>query len=155
MSSPPITQAKKPPVVLSDPVRRGMAISQGYALVTAMMANEDVRMLSQLYATNAVLTMPESTVIGSLAVARHLVALAKTKSLTEFERESQGVQILDDSTLIDSGTYRIKLQRSPKDSALENGRYSAKWRARRNIDDWIILEDRIVPARTTKKGLSK
>ncbi|MHB0962405.1 MAG: hypothetical protein ACYC5V_04240 [Gemmatimonadaceae bacterium] len=145
---PPATTAPgtpKPALIPEDPVQRMAPMSAGYSLATATMLNSDARMLGQLYAPNAVLRVPDTTVTGMPAVVRQLLSLARSKSLTEFQRSSKGMRILDDSTLLDSGTYVMVLKRSPKDSVLERGRYAATWRARTDVTQWVILEDYLKP----------
>ncbi len=150
---PPATTAPDAPksaIIPADLVQRTTAVSAGYGLATATMINNDARMLGQLYAPNAVLRVPDTTVTGMPAVVRQLLSLARSKSLTEFQRSSQGMRILDDSTLLDSGTYVMVLKRSPKDSVLERGRYAATWRARTDVTQWVILEDYLKPDQSAK-----
>lgn len=115
------------------------------------MVMQDARMLGQIYDPGAVLHFPDSIVTGGPAVTRQLLALARTKSLADFQRVSQGTRILDDSTLLDSGTYVMVLRRSPKDSVLERGKYAATWRARTDVSKWVILEDHIQPGKPGRK----
>lgn len=150
---PPALEASNAPksaLIPEDPVQRATAVSTGYSLATATMLNNDARMLGQLYAPNAVLRVPDSTVTGMPAVVRQLLALARSKSLADFQRRSLGSRILDDSTLLDSGTYVMVLKRSPQDSTLERGRYAATWRARTNVAQWVILEDDLRPDQRAK-----
>jgi hypothetical protein len=84
------------------------------------------------------------------AVVRQLLSLARSKSLADFQRRSVGTRILDDSTLLDSGTYVMVLRRSEKDSVLERGRYAATWRARTDVTQWVILEDVLKPDQPAK-----
>lgn len=148
--APVASDAPKSAIIPEDPVQRTTAVSAGYSLATATMINNDARMLGQLYAPNAVLRVPDSTVTGMPAVVRQLLSLARSKSLTEFQRRSLGMRVLDDSTLLDSGTYVMVLKRSPKDSALERGRYAATWRARTDVTQWVILEDYLKPDQPAK-----
>jgi hypothetical protein len=137
-------------VIPSDSLQRVIILSQGYGLITAMMVLQDAPMLSQMYDPKATLTGPDSTVTGSSAVVRQLIALAKAKSLKEFQRTSRRIAILDDSTLADSGTYVMVLKRSPTDSSVERGSYAARWRARADAGKWVILEDYLRPGQATK-----
>jgi hypothetical protein len=123
---------------------------QGYSLATATMINHDARVLSKVYAPDAKLTTPDSTLSGVVAVAKHLIALAQSKSLADFQRTSRGMRVIDDSTLADSGTYVMVLKRSAKDSVMERGTYAAQWRARKNFSDWVILEDCLTPTGSKK-----
>ncbi len=153
--APAAPDAPKAAIIPEDLVQRTTAVSAGYGLATATMINNDARMLGQLYAPNAVLRVPDTTVTGMPAVVRQLLTLARSKSLTEFQRRSQGMRILDDSTLLDSGTYVMVLKRSPNDSALERGRYAATWRARTDVTQWVILEDYLRPDRPVKTRSSR
>ncbi len=144
-------ETRKSTIIPSDPAQRMIPVSQGYSLAAATMVFQDAKMLGQLYHVGAVLRTPDSTVSGSTAVVRQLLTLARTKSLAEFERTSQGIRIIDDSTFVDSGTYVMVLTRSPKDSVRERGKYAAMWRARTDITKWVILEDHIQPGKSARK----
>lgn len=148
--APPAPGTPKSAIIPEDLAQRMTAVNAGYSLATATMINNDARMLGQIYAPNAVLRVPDSTVTGMPAVVRQLLSLARAKSLTEFQRRSLGMRILDDSTLLDSGTYVMVLKRSPKDSSLERGRYAATWRARSDVTQWVILEDYLKPDQPAK-----
>lgn len=133
-------------LIPADSIQRVFAVSQGYGLVTAMMINQDVRMLGGLYAGDATLSLPDSTVHGVVAIVRQLTTLARTKALAEFQRTSKGMRILDDSTLADSGTYVMTSKRTPKETVSERGRYATTWRARGNDPgSWVMTADRITP----------
>lgn len=149
------TPSKGPSVIPADPTQRMIGLSQGYSFVAATMVNSDQRMLRQLYAADATLGTPDSTVKGVAAIAQWLVTLAKTKSLTDFQRSSRGTRILDDSTLADSGTYVMVFKRTPKDSVLERGTYAAHWRVRTDATKWVILEDHLKPAKGGSKKSAK
>lgn len=138
-------------LIPKDLQQRSVILSSAYSLVTAMMINQDVRMLSGLYAPTAVLHVPDTTITGNIEIARKLSALAQSKSLNEFQRASQGVRILDDSTLADSGTYVMTFKRLPNSGADERGRYATTWRARQDQSKWVILEDRILPGKAAAK----
>lgn len=140
----------KSAIIPEDLVQRMAPVSAGYSLATATMLMGDARMLGQLYAPNAVLRVPDSTVTGMPAVVRRLLSLARSKSLADFQRLSLGTRILDDSTLLDSGTYVMVLRRSPKDSVFERGRYAATWRAHTDVTKWVILEDYLKPDQPAK-----
>ena len=148
--APAAPDAPKSAIIPEDLVQRMAPVSAGYSLATATMLMNDARVLGQLYAPNAVLRVPDSTVTGMPAVVRQLLSLARSKSLADFQRLSLGTRILDDSTLLDSGTYVMVLRRSPKDSVLERGRYAARWRARTDITKWVILEDYLKPDQPAK-----
>ncbi len=144
--------APKSPLIPAESLERLIAVGQGYSLVTATMINQDIRMLSGLYAPDAQLSLPDTAVRGVPAVAIKWAALAKAKSLYDFQRNSKGMRVLDDSTLADSGVYLMILKRTPKDSVLERGRYAATWRARSGgYGNWVMLNDRIVPDAATKR----
>jgi hypothetical protein len=141
----------KSKLIPADSLQRVFAVSQGYGLVTAMMINQDARMLTGLYNPDATLNLPDSTVSGSVAIVRRLIALAQAKSLADFQRTPRGMRIVNDSTLADSGTYVMMFKRTPKDSVFERGRYATTWRARgTDSGSWVILSDRITPE--TGKG---
>lgn len=144
------SDAPKSAIIPEDLVQRMTPVSAGYSLATATMLMNDARVLGQIYAPNAVLRVPDSTVTGMPAVVRQLLSLARSKSLADFQRRSLGTRILDDSTLLDSGTYVMVLRRSPKDSVLERGRYAATWRARTDVTRWVILEDELKPDQPAK-----
>lgn len=149
------SDAPKSAIIPKDLVQRMIPVSTGYSLATATMLMHDARMLGEIYAPNAVLRVPDSTVTGMPAVVRQLLSLARSKSLADFQRSSQGNRIIDDSTLVDSGTYVMVLRRSPTDSVLERGRYAATWRARTDITKWVILEDYLKPDRPAKTKSAK
>ena len=144
----------KTTIIPTDSIQRLLAVSGVYSLTSAMMVNLDTRSLVQMYSPSAVLHLPDSTISGGVAVARHLVSMARSKSLASFQRTSRGLRVLDDSTIADSGRYVMILKRSPKDSVIERGRYAATVRARSDINAWVILEDRLMPGSpATRKGV--
>jgi hypothetical protein len=141
-----VPAAPKATLIPADPSQRNMVVSQGYGLAGAMMINQDTRMLSGLYASDALLALPDTTVQGTVPIVQRLTALAKSKSLADFQRSSQGSRIVDDSTLADSGTYVMILKRTPRDSVFERGHYATTWRARAGgTDKWVMTSDRIAP----------
>lgn len=143
------------PLIPTDRMERVVAVSSSYSLASATMVRQDGRMLIQLYAPDAVLKTPETTVMSGPAVVSYLMNLAREKSLSSFQRTSLAIGIIDDSTLADSGSYTMVLKRTPTDSVLERGRYTAKWRARSRITDWVILEDQITPDKPAKRAGAK
>jgi hypothetical protein len=145
-----VAETPKSAIIPEDIAQRMVPVTAGYSLATATMLMGDARVLGQLYAPNAVLRTPDSTVTGMAAVVRQLLSLARSKSLADFQRRSVGTRILDDSTLLDSGTYVMVLRRSEKDSVLERGRYAATWRARTDVTQWVILEDVLKPDQPAK-----
>ncbi len=154
---PPLkdTTTHKWDVIPLNPVQRNNAVLQGYAVVAATTVNHDAHMLSQMYDYNAVLHAPDSTVNGSLSITKYLLDLAQKKSLTDWPRITQGQRIVDDSTLVDSGLYRMVLKRSPKDSTIQDGHYKSTWRARKDVTKWVLLEDLITPDAHGKKKTAK
>lgn len=140
------------PLIPQDQLQRQMNISAGYSLVTAMMVNKDGRSIVGMYAPDAVLVLPDSTIRNAPAIAAQWVQLAQAKSMADFQRTSQGMSVIDDSTLADSGSYLMVLRRTPKDSVLERGRYRALWRARLGSGSWVMLEDHILPAASKKSA---
>lgn len=145
----------KPSIIPEDQVARSSRVLQSYSLITATVVNHDLRMLAENFEQNAVFHGPDSTIKGSRAIAQYLVNLGRAKSLADWQRISHGQRIVDDSTLLDSGLYRMILKRTPKDSTIENGRYRATWRARKDINLWAILEDEIMPGAVPKKKGAK
>jgi len=140
------------PLIPQDQMQRQSAVATGYALVTAMMVNKDGRSIVGMYAPDAILVLPDSTVRNAPAIATRWVQLAQAKAMADFQRSSLGMTVIDDSTLADSGLYLMILKRTPTDSVLERGRYQALWRARPNVGEWVILEDHIAPVAGKKKG---
>ena len=146
------TAASAEPLIPEDQLQRQMAVGNGYALVTAMMVNGDARSIVAMYVPDAKLTLPDTTVHNAPSIATRWVSLAQGKSMADFQRSSLAMSILDDSTLADSGSYLMILRRSPRDSVLERGLYTAKWRARPGVGNWVILEDQIIPGAGKKTG---
>lgn len=140
------------PLISEDPVERQMAVGSGYSLATAMMINKDARSLISLYAPDATLILPDTTVQNAPAIAMRWVSLAQGRSMADFQRTSQAMTVLDDSTLADSGSYLMILKRTPKDSVLERGQYTTRWRARAGVGNWVMLEDHIIPGSGKKSG---
>jgi hypothetical protein len=147
--------SKKSALIPDDQRQVAIILSQGYGLATATMIHQDARMLGQLYAPDAVLHVPDSTVTGLLAVTHSWLEFAHSRSLTEFQRITRGQRILDDSTLTDSGTYQMIFKRTEKDSVTEHGAYRTTWRARRDISKWVMLEDAIRPGKSAKNKGAK
>lgn len=139
------------PLIPQDQFQRQAAVGGGYALVTAMMVNQDARSIVGMYAPDAILVLPDSTVRNAPAIAARWVQLAQATSMADFQRSSLGMSVIDDSTLADSGSYLMTVKRTPKDSAIQRGRYQALWRARPGTGSWVMLEDRIIPAAAGKK----
>jgi len=146
---------KKTGPIPEDQRQLAIVLAQEYGLVTATMIRQDPRILGQLYAPDAVLHVPDSTVTGLPAVVRSWIAFAHNKSLTEFLRISRGHRVVDDSTLVDSGTYQMIFKRTEKDSVTERGEYTTTWRARQDVSKWVILEDAIQPRTAPKKKGAK
>jgi hypothetical protein len=138
-------------LIPADAQQRVFVLSAGYGLVTAMMVNSDERMLSGMYMPTAVLHVPDTTITGNTGIARKLSALARAKSLSDFQRTSQGMRVIDDSTLADTGTYVMTLKRLSNSTTEEHGRYETTWRARKDRTKWVITEDRILPGKTVAK----
>jgi hypothetical protein len=138
-----------------DSMQRVFTVNGGYGLVTAMMVNQDGRMLNQMYAPTSVLRLPDSTITGNTGIVRKLLSLAQSKSLQDFQRTSVGLRILDDSTLADSGSYVMTLKRPQGTAMQERGWYATTWRARPDATKWVILEDRIQPTATPKQKSGK
>lgn len=150
------TASSAPKLIPDDPTERNAVLSTGYALVTATMINQDARVLGTLYAPDAQLHTPAGTLSGVAPVVRRLLDLSRTKSLSEFQRMSQHVRLVDDSTLVDSGSYVMTSKRQAKDSTMERGQYVATWRARTARDKWVMLEDALTPAAPSRgKAKSK
>lgn len=145
------TAPHKPSVIPADPTKRAVAVSQGYSLAAATMINQDGRVLGHVYAPEAVLHVPDSTVTGVAAVVRSWLGFAHSKSLTDFQRSPRGQRIIDDSTLADSGVYQMIFKRTARDSVIERGEYKATWRAREDVSKWVMLEDAIHPGSKPKK----
>lgn len=140
------------PLIPQDQFQRQAQVGGGYALVTAMMVNKDARSIVGMYAPDAILVLPDSTVRNAPAIAARLVQLAQATSMTDFQRSSLGMSVTDDSTLADSGSYLMTVKRTPKDSVIQRGRYHALWRARPGTGSWVMLEDHIIPDAGKKKG---
>lgn len=136
-----------------DPIERRVAVDQGYSLLGATMLNHDLPMLASLYARDALLAFPDTTVRGAPAVAARLAQLAQSKSVVAFNRTSLGLRIVDDSTIADSGSFVMISRRSPTDSVMNPGMYHTLWRARPGLGNWVILEDRILPGAGRRKNL--
>jgi hypothetical protein len=149
------------PLIPKDPSQRLVAMAQGYSLVAAMMVHQDVGSLVTMYEKGAALTVPETTITGSSEVAKYMSVLARRRSLSDFQRLSRGSRVVDDSTLIDSGTFVMTLKRNPADSVLERGNYTTTWRARggstqgMTATQWTILDDRIGPGTVAKRKAGK
>ena len=144
-------QSSQPSVMPLDSLARSGGLSSLYSLITATMINSDSRMLGRLYAPAAVLHTPDSTVHNGPAVVRHLITMARAKSMADFQRTSRGLRIIDDSTLVDSGSYVMVLRRSPRDSVFERGQYWATVRGGAYVGAWLVLEDRFKPGSPPKK----
>jgi hypothetical protein len=142
-------------LIPADSMQRVFAVSTGYGLVTAMMINQDGRMLNQMYLPTSVLRLPDSTITGNTGIVRTLLSLAHSKSLSDFQRTSMGMRTLDDSTLADSGRYVMTLKRPQGAAVQEHGKYATTWRARRDATKWVILEDRIQPTATPGQKAGK
>lgn len=141
----------KPTVVPTDGTARQVAASQVYSLAAATMVFKDSKMLGQLYMPDATLMLPDSTARGLVAVVRAWSAFATTQSLSDFQRVSQGTRVVDDSTVADSGTYVMTFKRTPKDSVIQRGRYATTFRVRPGASGWLLLSERITPAKGSKK----
>jgi hypothetical protein len=145
----------KSSLIPADAMQRLGAVNAGYALVTAMMVNQDSRMLNQMYAPMSVLHLPDSTITGNTGIVGKLLSLAQAKSLDDFQRTSLGMRTLDDSTLADSGSYVMTLKRPQGTTIQEHGKYATTWRARPDLAEWVILEDRLQPIATPKQKVGK
>jgi len=145
----------KPTLIPSDPSQRATTVSMQYSLAAATMVNHDERVLGRLYDGGATLRTPDTTVTGMVAVVKTLIALAQSKSLVDFQRTSRKTIVVDDSTLTDSGSYQMVFKRTPKDSVIERGIYTARWRARTDAASWVMLDDHLMPAKGAAKPKTK
>jgi len=130
-----------------DSMQRVNDVGVAYALIAATMVRQDGYTLNQLYAPNATLKVPDSTITGGANIVRSLLKLGKSKGLSEFRRTSALLQIADDSTLVDSGSYVMVTKRTEKDSTIEQGTYATRWRVRPRAGSWVVLEDAISEAK--------
>ena len=137
--------AKKivPPVV--DPDAAKLKVSSAYSLMGASLSFEDARTLMSNYAPTAELTTSDSAFKGSRAIATMYARLAAGKRLKAFDRASRAFHLID-STVIDSGLYKIVLKKSAasNDSLVETGTYATEWRIHPEPMLWVITKDHLV-----------
>lgn len=131
--------APAPSVTLEEARRR---TSIDFAVLGSAITFGDGRMVAATYASDALLTTPDSVLRGAAQIAAALVTLGRDKSLRNFQRRSTFTRVLD-STVVDSGLYSIVTKRTSADSVLESGRYATTWRVRPSPDNWVILKDRL------------
>lgn len=145
----------KPDTMESHIERTNAAQSElltNYAVLGTAVVLGDRRMIAMQYAPDAVLVTSESTYSGPVAIANALAALASSRSLRAFSRRSLDVRIID-SSVVDSGTYKLISKRRGADSILETGSYVAKWRIRPPPLVWMIKGEELRPAgQRRKKG---
>ena len=124
-------------------------ISPEYALMSLAMTGGDGRMVSSQFEPNATLSLPDTTIKGSVAIARFLVDFSHTRNLNYLERTSN-VFSLADSIASDSGKYISVSKRPGADSIVDRGSFATTWRLHPD-HSWKVVADHLYPQGKPKK----
>jgi hypothetical protein len=139
----------KPPQPKLDPKKIQVQISPEYALMSMAMTGGDGRMVATQFESNATLSLPDTTIKGSIAIAKFLVDFSHTRNLNYLERTSN-VFSLADSIASDSGKYISVSKRPGADSIVDRGSFATTWRLHPD-HSWKVVADHLYPQATSKK----
>ena len=144
-----VADTLKPPQPTLDPRKMQIQISPEYALMSLAMTGGDGRMVSSQFEPNATLSLPDTTIKGSVAIARFLVDFSHTRNLNYLERTSN-VFSLADSIASDSGKYISVSKRPGADSIVDRGSFATTWRLHPD-HSWKVVADHLYPQGKPKK----
>ena len=144
-----VADTLKPPQLKLDPKKMQIQISPEYALMSLAMTGGDGRMVSSQFEPDATLTLPDTTIKGSVAIARFFVNFSRSRNLNYIERTSN-VFSLADSIASDSGKYISVSKRPGADSIVDRGSFATTWRLHPD-NSWKVVADHLHPLTKTKK----
>ena len=130
-----------PPVIADDEAQQ--TLLRSYSLLAAALANDDARMAMSLYAPTAEFTTVDGTFKGKPEIAKAYGAFAAGHKLQDFQRSPRAIHVINaDSTVVDSGSYKIVLKRAG--APVERGTYATVWRIHPPPLNWVMLKDHLM-----------
>jgi hypothetical protein len=144
-----VADTLQPPKPTIDPKKMQIQISPEYALMSLAMTGGDGRMVSSQFEPNATLSLPDTTIKGSVAIARFLINFSHARNLNYLERTSN-VFSLADSIASDSGKYIGVSKRPGADSIVDRGSFATTWRLHPD-HSWKVVADHLYPLIKPKK----
>ncbi len=130
-----------------DVVRHTLAVN--YAVLSAAIGFGDSHMIASQFDSAATFSTPDTTYRGR-EIAIVLARMGPTMSLKSFDRLPKVTRVAD-SVVVDSGAYALFSKRPGADSAVERGAYVTRWRIHAAPLDWLIVSDRLYPAKGSKR----
>lgn len=145
-----VNDTLKPPKPTIDPRKIQIQISPEYALMSLAMTGGDGRMVASQFEPGATLSLPDTTIRGSLAIAKFLIDLSRAKNLNYLERSSYSFSATD-TIASDSGKYISVSKRPGADSIVDRGAFATTWRLHPD-HSWKVVADHLYPqAKSGKK----
>jgi hypothetical protein len=144
-----VADTLKPPQPKLDPKKIQIQISPEYALMSLAMTGGDGRMVSSQFEPDATLSLPDTTVKGSVAIARFFVNFSRSRNLNYLERTSNIFSLVD-SIASDSGRYVSVSKRPGADSIVDRGSFATTWRLHPD-NSWKVVADHLYPMTKRKK----
>ena len=144
-----VADTLKPPKPKLDPKQIQVQISPEYALMSLAMTGGDGRMVSSQFEPDATLTLPDTTIKGSVAIARFFVNFSRSRNLNYLERTSNVFSLVD-LIASDSGKYISVTKRPGADSIVDRGSFATTWRLHPD-HSWKVVADHLYPQVAPKK----
>lgn len=124
-------------------------ISPEYAIMSMAMTGGDGRMVASQFEPTATLSLPDTTIKGSISIAKFLIDFSHLRNLNYLERTSN-VFSLTDSIASDSGKYIGVSKRPGADSIVDRGSFATTWRLHPD-HSWKVVADHLYPLVSAKK----
>ena len=144
-----VADTLKPPMPTLDPKQMQIQISPEYALMSLAMTGGDGRMVSTQFEPDATLSLPDTIIKGSVAIARFFVNFSRSRNLSYIERTSHVFSVAD-SIASDSGKYISVSKRPGADSLVDRGAFATTWRMHPD-HSWKVVADHLYPLTKPKK----
>jgi hypothetical protein len=125
----------------------GHLMSTGYQSISAGMSFADAKLAASTFDGAATLEAPGLKSVGAPQIGAALAGMGRTKGVKELRRGSFKINFLPDSIVADSGLYTIVSQREGQPATRETGAYATRWRIMPSGSAWLILSDRLYPAK--------
>jgi hypothetical protein len=129
----------------------GHLMSTGYAAISAGMSFGDAKLAGSAFDSTAGFEAPGLKSVGSERIGAAIAAMGRRAGVKELKRGSMGLRFLPDSMVADSGIYTIVAQREGQPATQESGAYATTWRIKPSGAEWLIVRDRLYPAKPVKR----
>jgi hypothetical protein len=131
--------------------RLSRELAEPYALIAFGAVNGDRRLLSTIYAPDAVFVLGDSAHRGLASVVDAVIAVGRQTGLADWTRQSRVLTGHSDSTYVDSGFYVMRARRQGGPSRESRGTYVATWRHLGGPTPWVLLRDELKPGGKAKR----